>query len=146
MANKVCCKCQELKPKNEFHKNKAKKDGLSTYCKACNKNVALTFRQENPDKDQQYHRRYKLQSLYGLTIADYEALLISQGGACAICGSASACTNKDNLYVDHCHQTGVVRGLLCQRCNSAIGLMRDNPELCRKAVEYLEASCPIMVQ
>lgn len=64
-----------------------------------------------------------------------------QGGVCAICGEKETRTRRGNLVrlsVDHDHTTGSIRGLLCTRCNTAVGLMQDEPELLRKAIEYLE--------
>lgn len=84
---------------------------------------------------------------YGLTQADYEDLLELQGWVCAICEEFEDKVREDgteqNLSVDHCHrleaETGRiwVRGLLCHRCNTALGLFKDSPELLRKAIEYL---------
>lgn len=77
------------------------------------------------------HRRYA----YGLTEAGYEALLEFQARRCPICLS-----EQRPLVVDHDHQTGAVRGLLCGPCNRAIGLLRDSPVVCRLAAEYLRGS------
>ena len=79
--------------------------------------------------------RYALHNK-GMTKADYDALLAQQGGVCAIC--QGLCSNGRRLAVDHDHQTGQVRGLLCQRCNTALGLMRDRSELLLRAVTYLD--------
>lgn len=87
--------------------------------------------QKNPIKK----KEYDLKKLYGITLAEYEALLVEQDGKCAICGQ------KDeyfNLAVDHCHGTNRVRGLLCVGCNRGIGIFRDSPDLLMKAVEYLK--------
>jgi hypothetical protein len=75
--------------------------------------------------------------LYGVTLAQYEQMLHSQGGVCAICGGGQ---EGKSLSVDHCHATGQVRGLCCDPCNRALGLLRDDPERMRKAAEYLEAN------
>lgn len=81
-------------------------------------------------------RNTAFQKAYGISLADYEQMLVEQDGRCAICGQPP----KDRrLAVDHDHETGRVRGLLCYgHCNRAIGLLRDNPELLRRAAEYLE--------
>lgn len=73
-------------------------------------------------------------SRYGITIAEYEGMLTSQNGGCAICGQVD---EWFSLAVDHCHGTNRVRGLLCSQCNRGIGLFRDKPELLEKAAEYL---------
>ena len=72
---------------------------------------------------------------YGLTYDQYLCMLKSQGGVCAICGKAE---EKRRLAVDHCHNTGVIRGLLCGMCNTAIGKLNDDVNLLKKAIEYLE--------
>src|SRR5262249_52903505 len=79
-------------------------------------------------------RRKSLLAQYGLTPADYAAMLKRQGGRCAICRERPG----HRLYVDHCHVTGRVRGLLCIRCNFAVGLFKDRPDLLRAGAVYLE--------
>ncbi len=76
-----------------------------------------------------------LKRRYGLTLAAYTAMLESQGGVCKICGGGPKC--KGRLYVDHCHRTGTVRGLLCSYCNSAIGLFKDNGSVMVQASAYV---------
>lgn len=85
----------------------------------------------------------KLRQLFGITLADYEAMMVAQACVCAICGKPE--TRIDNrtkqpsrLAVDHCHSTGKVRGLLCSACNKGIGHLKDDPALLRKSAEYLE--------
>ena len=72
---------------------------------------------------------------YGLSLADYRALQARQGNACAICRKPARV-----LCIDHCHITGRVRGLLCPKCNSALGFCDDDPRLLRAALAYLQAS------
>lgn len=69
---------------------------------------------------------------YGLSRADFDAFLKKQRGKCAICRKARA------LDVDHCHVTGVVRGLLCRGCNVGLGMLGDNAAGLRRAIKYLE--------
>ena len=108
------------------------------------------WRDANPEKvkaknDRNYERfavsrrNSQLKKLYGITHADYEALLESQGGVCAICGADSPRrVGRENLSVDHCHDTGKVRGILCEPCNIGLGRFDDDPKLLRSALEYLE--------
>lgn len=85
-------------------------------------------------------RTQKLKS-YGLDEAQYQAMLTEQGGKCAICGSRHGLASRSYpLYVDHCHTTGKVRGLLCQRCNAGLGMFQDQLELINKAALYLSKS------
>ena len=83
---------------------------------------------ENKVRDIQKRRLRK----YGLTEAEYQAFLDRQGGACAVCHI------PEPGAVDHDHKTGEVRGILCISCNAALGLLRDNPDLLRSAIIYLE--------
>lgn len=78
----------------------------------------------------------KLQAAFGINIEEYNALLASQNGGCAICGKSPE-HNKKRLAVDHCHSSNKVRGLLCSPCNQAIGLFRDSAELLQSAILYL---------
>ncbi|MGI4815778.1 MAG: endonuclease VII domain-containing protein [Janthinobacterium lividum] len=77
-------------------------------------------------------------TLYGLTAGEHRAMVESQDGVCALCGRTGADGRVTRLSVDHCHATGVVRGLLCVRCNSGLGLFADDPDRLRAAAAYLE--------
>lgn len=83
----------------------------------------------------QYNRSRNLQTKYNLTDSEYNALLQDQGGSCLICRDTAG---SRMLAVDHEHDTGRVRGLLCSPCNTALGLFKDSPELLRLAADYLE--------
>lgn len=76
---------------------------------------------------------------YGITLEQYQQMLEAQGGGCAICGAE---TNKNgkSLFVDHCHDTGAVRGILCYKCNTGLGSFKDNATLLARAVSYLTRS------
>ncbi len=87
-------------------------------------------------------RDTQLKKHYGITLADWEAMYLAQGGVCAVCKATE--TDKSsryaNLAVDHCHTTGKVRGLLCNACNRAIGFLRDDPQIARALAAYLEGA------
>lgn len=123
---KICYKCKIEKNSNDFHKNNSLKDGRCTYCKECTK----------PDS----FRKNLLK--YGITTEEYEVMLLEQGNVCAIClKPESRRTGKetiDKLSVDHCHETGVVRGLLCHKCNSGIGFLGDNAENLPRLINYFD--------
>ena len=87
--------------------------------------------------DPTINRKYHLKKLYGITPAQFDALLLSQNGKCAIC-KTDAPGGKGAWHVDHCHHTGKVRGLLCHDCNTGIGKLKDSPRLLRDAISYLE--------
>jgi Autographiviridae endonuclease VII len=80
-----------------------------------------------------YRREERLKQVYGLSPQDYEAMVAQQGGVCRVCKTKPA----RPLFVDHCHASGRVRGLLCHPCNAALGFMRDDPVIAAAAAEYL---------
>jgi hypothetical protein len=88
--------------------------------------------QENRDRVLADRRRQK----YAITPEQVEELCAAQGGRCAIC--ADAFTTTRNTHVDHCHTTGVVRGMLCNHCNRGLGCFRDRPEVLGEAIAYLQ--------
>lgn len=81
-------------------------------------------------------RKFRLKK-YGMTFDDYDKLLAKQGGVCGICKQSPK--PGKILGVDHCHASGVVRGLLCDYCNQALGLFKDNTQALLSAVDYLNA-------
>lgn len=74
---------------------------------------------------------------YGITVEQYDEMLVAQGGVCAICKTLPEADGRTPLQVDHDHSTGRIRGLLCSPCNTAIGSLRDDPQLLAAAMEYL---------
>jgi Recombination endonuclease VII len=87
------------------------------------------------EKRRLWQRKNVFQKVYGISMADYEAMFERQAGACAICKRTGV-----TLCVDHCHLTGEVRGLLCSQCNSAIGFCSDDPAVLLAAAAYLQAA------
>ena len=77
----------------------------------------------------------KLWNKYRLRMETFEKMMEEQNQVCAIC--KNPCKNNERLSVDHCHNTGAVRGLLCNNCNTGIGMLNDDPDLVRRAFEYL---------
>lgn len=98
---------------------------------------SVAYRKRNPDNRHNRDLRVK----YGISIADYDRLLLSQGGHCALCSTTPEQNGKkQRLCVDHDHETRIVRGLLCDKHNRGIGLFGDDPEMLMKAIEYLVVS------
>ncbi|KMT52396.1 hypothetical protein ACR52_27355 [Pseudomonas fildesensis] len=85
-----------------------------------------------------WKRNEQLKSLYGITAEGFEALNEKQGGLCKICESPASTNRFGRLYIDHCHVSGKIRGLLCSKCNMAIGLLRDCPTRIASALTYLQ--------
>jgi hypothetical protein len=130
----TCSRCNQVLPANKFAKSEWHKHGRRSVCNECRR---VTRRSGNEPINA---RRHKLISVYGIDEAEYERLFSEQNGVCAICHEPETAHSNGiikKLSVDHCHESKEVRGLLCSRCNSAIGLLNDDPELLRRAAEYL---------
>jgi len=87
-------------------------------------------------RKQIWDRKSYLRRKYGMSIADYDRMFEEQNGVCAICGQPRP--EERTLHVDHDHATGAIRGLLCFRCNNALGDFRDEHELFQRAADYLD--------
>jgi hypothetical protein len=151
---KKCSRCDTEKPTSEYHKDRRNPTGLYGWCKNCAKEKAREYRANNLEKVRESQKRARqkrphvywaknLRSAFGITLEDYERMFNEQKGMCAVCGCKETEIHPRSnalrrLAVDHCHQTGRVRGLLCNRCNRAIGLFRDDPQIISNAINYLE--------
>jgi hypothetical protein len=161
---KRCSVCGELKPLEDFYKSVGMRDGHRNDCKVCNlaakaartaldpqanRDRVRRWQLANPERYRATQRAYKqrpdrkaaardyhLRRKYGITLADYDRRLEEQGGVCAICKEARP--EERTLHVDHDHVTGKVRGLLCFRCNNAIGDLRDDVEFAHRLLDYLD--------
>lgn len=135
---KQCTICGEVKPQEEFHKRPETKDGRRTDCKECfRKRSKKNWENKTLEERQYLGTKLRLKYQYGLSIEQFENLVNEQNNKCFICGVEGGYNGKP-LYVDHCHATGKVRKLLCQHCNSGLGMFKDNPELLLKAAEYIK--------
>ena len=107
-------------------------NGFQAYCIYCD----LRRQRTAPRKEQQ--RRRKTLRKYGITEEQYQEMWLKQNGTCLICKTTKGTDERTGrLSVDHDHLTDKVRGLLCGRCNMAIGLLRDDPTLARRVADYL---------
>ncbi len=107
-----CSRCRQIKPKSHFYRRSARARGYSSECKPCYK-AQPRYRDAEKRRDETLRRRY------GISAQDYDLLLAGQGGVCALCGNEAY--GRARLHVDHDHETGDVRGLLCFHCNTALG-------------------------
>lgn len=123
---KTCIKCKRSDVK--FNKDKSRKDGLQNRCQRCKTKEANLDYKNNPKKYSQKHRK----KTYGLSKEQYEAMVLAQRSLCKICNLPKP------LVVDHCHKTNVVRGLLCNACNTGIGFFKDSAATCLSAANYLD--------
>lgn len=88
------------------------------------------------DEYKEHHRNMRFIRKYGITTEDYLEIIESQDNECAICGTSISDLDH-TAHLDHCHDTGKVRGVLCRRCNTGIGMLNDDPDTLMKAVNYL---------
>ena len=136
---KHCPKCQTTKPWSAYYLSK-RGNHPQAYCIPCHTKYTVERNKSIPKETRAaYTRTSRLRKTYGLERREYDALLQSQGGVCAICKTSSPLGKGPNSWkVDHCHKTGKTRGLLCNRCNCALGQFKDNIESIKRAIEYLE--------
>ena len=141
-THKSCPNCGEIKPHSDFHKDKknVKGKGLAHYCKVCANEKTRKYNADNlhnPD-----YRRKKKQSYvkvrYGISLDEYESLLIDQNNSCAICKTHLP-SSGFFTHLDHDHSTGKIRNFLCTNCNRGLGHFQDSQEILMAAIEYLKA-------
>tara|TARA_R110000787_G_scaffold126500_1_gene237823 strand:- start:395 stop:883 length:489 start_codon:yes stop_codon:yes gene_type:complete len=157
---KECTKCGQSKELTEYHKNKSNTDGLRGGCKPCLKlekraYVAknrekvraqqATYRAENKDKIDAHYKKnrtkYRMDAVglrYDMTVEAYDIMFADQLGCCKMCDVEEKHAPRQRLCVDHDHDTGAIRGLLCGNCNSAIGLLKDSSVYTIRATTYLQ--------
>lgn len=142
----ICCTCKQEKPLDAFRNERKRKNGKSSQCRLCRaewyqNNLARerergrNWHKENPERSKRNTQDFKLRKNFGITIEQYEQMLLEQQNLCAICQSPS---EGQALGVDHNHHTGQVRALLCSQCNFGLGHFKENPALLHAAVAYLE--------
>ena len=123
-----CCNCQKIKPLTEFYKNKKR---LQYECKECTKKRITATRCTERNRDLHYRRTY------GITLDDFNRMVLAQGSKCACCGASKPGGKLKNWCVDHDHVTGTVRELLCTNCNLVLGFVKDSPEHLQRLTEYV---------
>ena len=162
LIEKECIHCKEVKSVELFDIRKDRPSGYSSYCSECRRVWSREYRKRNADqiraRDKAYKEKnkekfrakskryaatrrhvikdYQLKRAYGISLVDFNLLLEQQDYKCAICEVSQVDLNKA-LAVDHCHETYVVRGLLCTGCNRGIGYFSDNTDSLEKAIKYL---------
>lgn len=103
----------------------------------CCRSDQQNWRVANPELLTEGKRDYHLRKNYGITLKEFESLLLAQGGVCACCSSDKQTGVGKDFYVDHDHTTGRIRGLLCHHCNAGIGMLGDTVEGVSMALAYL---------
>jgi len=133
MKTKKCNRCQEVKTEFEFHKDKTTKLGLYGFCKVCKAKATSKYHHENKD----HRRNLQLKRYYGITLEDYNSMREKQNFCCYTCGTEEKNLRR-GLLVDHNHTTGKVRKLLCDYCNVVLGKVKENTEILRNLIKYID--------
>ena len=137
---KVCRTCLVRKRLRDFHLGLSSPDGRQTNCKKCCSTLHKKYREgKGAGRMALARMKHKLVP-YGLTLAEYQSIYDSQGGVCAICKKPECVKFRGkvrNLAIDHEHETGKVRGLLCMNCNRGLGAFFDDITVMHAAITYL---------
>ena len=130
---KTCTKCKNNLNVINFNKDKRSKDGFYSSCKKCHDLVVKNWQSKNKEKvkDTTLRRKYKI------SLIEYNEMMILQDNSCYICKLKQEHFKK-MLYVDHCHNSGKVRKLLCETCNLTIGKVKENTEILRNLIKYID--------
>jgi hypothetical protein len=142
-STKRCSRCAQDLPVEAFRWVEGPARGLlRSMCRDCDRDYAREYAEAHKDERRAYYYERK----FGVTIAEYEAMLAAQGGRCAVCRNPEKRGRRGGgtklLAVDHDHETGQVRGLVCHDCNTGLGMFLEDPELLERAAEYLR-SCAV---
>ena len=160
MTHKQCKKCNIIKPVTEYYFYKDRQD-YGSACKECRKKDVREYAKINKEKISENKKRYREENIeiikqrdkkryhkhkdkarewwlrrnYGITQEQFDKMVSDQNGKCAICFSKPA--NNKTLVVDHCHTTEKVRSLLCNNCNTGLGLFKEDVSRLSSAIKYL---------
>lgn len=135
---KHCPSCDTTKPLAAFSIRKTGRVGHPVaHCTPCRVAKNKARRAADPSHVLHIERKSKFKRTYGITFEQYESMLEAQGGGCAICHAKEPSNRTKFFAVDHCHETGKVRGLLCTKCNRGLGFFNDKSTLLQAASSYL---------
>lgn len=137
---RLCTTCGVEKELDAFHNYKKGPQGKAYRCKECDTAARKAYQEKQcPEKKRVMARARLMRSKYGIELSDFDAMHERAGGVCEICkGPPTTYQGYETLCVDHCHTTGKVRGLLCNKCNQALGLFQDSTWNLEAAISYLQ--------
>ena len=135
-GSKTCTKCGVTKDIAEFYRRGGKQSPNTrhNHCKECTKTRVTKRYGDNPD----LYREEHLKRSYGITLNEYNQMLVEQEHRCKTCGTTEPGGKHGKFMVDHSHNTGEVRGLLCKSCNIALGEIKDNRQTLLNMLQYLD--------
>lgn len=135
---KKCTVCKETLPHSSFHNSKISRDGKGYRCRPCDKDARASYRETNRKRFADVERKKQLAYKYGLSVEQYEGLLNKQNRLCGICGCSETSSKvRGSFAVDHNHDTGENRGLLCNQCYRGLGMFYDDVGMLQQAISYL---------
>lgn len=144
METKTCKKCKKELPLSVFGGYKRSRDGLQYACYSClagyGRERSKERRKTDPNFYKRRDRKYSLKSKHNMTVEQYGGMAERQFHRCKICGEPETKKNQGGilpLAVDHDHSSGVIRGLLCNRCNRVLGMVKEDQYTLREMIEYL---------
>jgi len=141
---------EALRQCKDCNKKAYTRDDLDTFCKDKEylygrKNLCISCQSKRARKSEKkkcpnggYHRNKHLVRKYGITLEQYDKMYKEQNGKCKICNTKDTGGSGTHFAIDHNHKTGEVRGLLCQLCNTGLGMFRDSEDLLISAIKYLK--------
>jgi hypothetical protein len=132
---KTCRTCGVDKPLDAYSPNGSA--GRRVHCRSCRNKAAKERRLSDGGRIRRRSANNHLRVRYGLSIEEFEQLLVEQDGQCALCRTTSPGGRWNSFHVDHCHDTGRIRGLLCHGCNAALGQLGDDKGGLRRALSYV---------
>ena len=132
---KTCIKCSNIKPKQEFSKDKSRTDGFSNTCKLCRRSYEHDYNKKNvlKIKDRDLKRNH------GITLEDKLKMISNQNNMCLICKTHFSSSERAKFpCVDHNHKTNKIRSILCDRCNRVLGEIEENVSILESMILYLK--------
>jgi Recombination endonuclease VII len=145
LENKTCSKCNQTLCVSNFRFDKSKKSGYHSNCRSCElaqkqtpefkAKRSIRLKKEWQEMSRLERYEIKLKQFYNLSLSDYQGLYAAQKGCCGICQKTFS---EFAMFVDHDHESGKIRGLLCRTCNCAIGMLGDDLKGLMRAVDYLK--------
>lgn len=140
---KTCVRCKQEKQYDEMTKNQTNKDGMSSYCNKCNVERSTIYKinnKDNPKLIKTTKKSNRTQSLkkHNIDECEYDEVLKKQRGLCAICDNTNRVKDNRSLYLNINNSTGELRGLLCANCHLALNGFRNDINVIKKSVKYLE--------
>lgn len=139
---KICRECYFVKERpskgDKVLQKQQRKDYKSRYYQANKEKISIRNKNKIIPPEKQFS--YYIKSKYGISFIEYKNLLSISGYCCEICGTKEPenAKNKDKLCIDHCHNSNEIRGVLCRNCNSALGMFKENIEVIKQSLKYLE--------